>query len=188
MSSKGKGVLSYLLGWIGGLIVMFAFKDNDKKTVTHAAQAITISGANVAFSIIISVISAALYAAIGISIGFLSSIFSLLCFALLIIGLVKVLKDDADPLVPVAGEIAVKLFQKQIDAAPEAAPTGVTPKFDPNAGEPITTPVPKFDPNTGEPLTTPTTEAPAEPTTEAPAEPTTEAPTTEAPAEEKPQE
>ncbi len=169
MNSKAKGVLSYLLGWIGGLIVMFAFKDNNKRDVTHAAQAITISVADLAFGIIISIMSGIMYAAVGFSISFLASIFSLLCIALRIIGLVKALKDDADPLVPVVGDIAVKLFEKQINAAPDA-PATVVAKFDPNTGQPITTPEAKFDPNTGEPITKPEETKPEEPTTAPPIE------------------
>ena len=113
--------------------------------------------------------SGIMYAAVGFSISFLASIFSLLCIALRIIGLVKALKDDADPLVPVVGDIAVKLFEKQINAAPDA-PATVVAKFDPNTGQPITTPEAKFDPNTGEPITKPEETKPEEPTTAPPIE------------------
>ena len=168
VNSKAKGVLSYLLGWIGGLIVMFAFKDNNKKDVIHAAQSITISVANMAFGLIIGIISGIMEVAVGFNIGFLSSIFSLLCFALMIIGLVKALKDDPDPLVPVVGELATKMFEKQIAAAPETTPSTVVAKFDPNTGKPIVPPEAKFDPNTGEPITQPAEEKPEEPTTAPP--------------------
>ena len=43
MSEKAKAILAYLLGWIGGLIVLFAMKDNEKNTKFHAAQAIVLS-------------------------------------------------------------------------------------------------------------------------------------------------
>ena len=202
MGSKGKGVLSYVLGWLGGLIVLFGMKDNTKNDVRHAGQAIIVSGADIAFSIVLSVINGALYAMAGFSIPFVGTLVSILCFALRIIGLVKVLKDDPDPKLPVVGDLAEQWFAKQIAAAPDVAPavmpkfdpnTGkpINPqpeaKFDPNTGEPITQPEPtpapqaNFDPNTGEPLNKPVEEAPAA-AEEAPAE---EAPT-EAPAEEKP--
>ena len=31
MSEKGKQILSYVFGWVGGLIVLFGLKDNTKK-------------------------------------------------------------------------------------------------------------------------------------------------------------
>ena len=43
MSEKAKCILSYLLGWVGGLVVLFAMKDNEKNTKFHAAQAVTLS-------------------------------------------------------------------------------------------------------------------------------------------------
>ena len=32
MSEKAKSILSYIFGWIGGLIVLFAMKDNERNT------------------------------------------------------------------------------------------------------------------------------------------------------------
>ena len=40
MSEKGKGVLAYIFTWIGGLIVLYGMKDNERNTKIHAAQAI----------------------------------------------------------------------------------------------------------------------------------------------------
>ena len=42
MSEKGKGVLAYIFTWIGGLIVLYGMKDNERNTKIHAAQAIVI--------------------------------------------------------------------------------------------------------------------------------------------------
>ena len=43
MSEKAKSILAYIFGWIGGLIILFAMKDNERNTRFHAAQAIVIS-------------------------------------------------------------------------------------------------------------------------------------------------
>ena len=42
MSEKGKAILAYVFTWIGGLIVLFGMKDNERNTKIHAAQAIVI--------------------------------------------------------------------------------------------------------------------------------------------------
>ena len=52
MDDKGKGIIAYVFGLIGGLIVLLAFKkDNNKKTTIHACQSITISIAVLAVNI-----------------------------------------------------------------------------------------------------------------------------------------
>ena len=42
MSEKSKSVLAYVFTWIGGLIVLYGIKDNQRNTKIHAAQAIVI--------------------------------------------------------------------------------------------------------------------------------------------------
>ena len=143
MSSKGKGVLSYLLGWVGGLITLFAFKDNNRKDVFHACQAITISVAQLAATIVIAVISAVLATVTGVSLGFVGWIIDILYCILVILGLVKVLNDEADPKLPVVGDITEKIFEKKINETPEAAPAAPTANFDPNTGQPINQPTPE---------------------------------------------
>lgn len=171
MDSKGKGVLSYVFSWLGGLIVMFGFKDNDRKTVFHAAQAIVIGGGYTVLTIGITMINVVVALATGYGIPFVSWIVNILYLVLIILGIVKVLNNEADPKLPVVGDLTEKLFEKQINAAPETVQTAPAAKFDPNTGEPITTPAQqpapeaKFDPNTGEPLNK-TEEAPAEEKTE----------------------
>ena len=43
MDQKVRGLIAYLFGWVGGLIVLFAFKDNDDRTKFNACQSIVIS-------------------------------------------------------------------------------------------------------------------------------------------------
>ena len=158
MDNKGKGVIAYLFSWLGGIIVMFGFKDNDRKTVFHAAQSIVIGGAYSIVSIGIGFINVILALAIGFGIPFVSWIIGVLYLVLMILGIVKVLNDEDDPKLPVLGDLTEKLFEKQINAAPDTYVKPTVARFDPNTGEPITTPAtqpavtPKFDPNTGEPL------------------------------------
>ena len=192
MDRKGRGLLAYLLGWLGGVIVLFGFKDNDRKTTFHACQAITLSLSQYVVVLAISIISGIMAATIGIGIGFLSGIINILYIVLLIMGIVKAWNDEPDPKLPVIGDLTEKFFSKKINEAPETVtPTGtVTPKFDPNTGQPITQPQANFDPNTGQPITQPQAnfdpntgqplnqEAPATSVEETPAEqPTTDAPT-----------
>ena len=184
-NSKGKGLLSYLLGWVGGLIVLFAFKDNNRKDVIHACQAITMGIANVVLSIALAFVDGILAAVIGMNISILSSLASIFFFVMMIIGIVKVCKDDPDPKLPIIGDITMSIFGGRINAAPETVtPAGtVTPKFDPNTGKPINPqPQANFDPNTGKPITQP--QANFDPNTGQPLNnnaPTTSAPETTAP-------
>ena len=113
MDDKGKGIIAYIFGWLGGLIVLLAFKDNNKKTTIHAAQAIVIGGG----VFIINVI----YRMIPITIPFFSTVLWALQLVLVIMGIVKVCNNDA-PELPVVGNIAKSIFAKKIEEAPEVAP------------------------------------------------------------------
>ena len=178
MDRKGKGILAYLLGWLGGLIVLYEFKDNNRKDVFHACQAITLSVSEIVLSIAVGFVGGIIAFATGISFGLLSYVVYILYVVLLILGIVKVCNDEPDPKLPVIGDLTEKIFAKQINAAPETAANPATPRFDPNTGQPITQPQANFDPNTGQPITQPTTEAPV---TEEVAPVAEEAPTIDAP-------
>lgn len=147
MSDKGKGLLSYLLGWLGGLIVMLAFKDNTKRDVMNAGQSIVLSVGYVVLSIF--------FAFAGYFIPFIpyfSGIIGILYLVALIFAIVNVLTDK-DPKLPVIGDLTESIFAKALAAAPEyAAPAGGA-NFDPNTGQPINQqPQANFDPNTGQPI------------------------------------
>ena len=186
MDYKGKGFVSYFFGWIGGLIVLFAFKDNDRKTAFHACQSIVISVSQVAVNIVFGILGGIMYATVGFDISFLSSIYSILCFVLMILGIVKAMKNEADPKLPVVGDLTEKLFEKKLSEFP-ATVTPVNAKFDPTTGQPINPqPTPKFDPATGQPIN-PQPEAKLDPNTGMPitqlAPDAPEAPATAAPVE-----
>ncbi len=106
MSEKGKAILAYIFTWVGGLIVLFGVKNNEKNTKIHAAQAIVIG---LGYMILVAV-----YRIIPIYIPFFSTILYGLYAVCIIIGIVKVSKDD-NPELPVIGDIAKSIFGKKID-------------------------------------------------------------------------
>ena len=106
MNEKGKAFLAYIFTWVGGLIVLFGVKDNEKNTKIHAAQAIVIG---LGYMILVVV-----YRIIPVYIPFFSTILYGLYAVCIIIGIVKVSKDD-NPELPVVGDIAKSIFGKKID-------------------------------------------------------------------------
>ena len=121
MDDKGKGIISYVFGWIGGLIVLLAFKDNNKKTTFHACQAITASVAFMAINFI--------YGFIPITIPFFSTVVWALQIVVLVMGIVKVVNNE-DPELPVVGSLTKSIFGNKIDSAPDVVetPKETTPK------------------------------------------------------------
>ena len=106
MSEKGKAILAYVFTWIGGLIVLFGMKDNERNTKIHAAQAIVIG---VGYIIIVAV-----YRFIPIYIPFFSKILYGLYAVCVIVGILKANKNE-DPELPVVGDIAKSIFSKKIE-------------------------------------------------------------------------
>ena len=110
MTEKGKAILAYVFTWVGGLIVLFGFKDNTKNTKIHAAQAIVIGIA----SAIITDIGLYILTLIFPKSPFFKTFIYGLYIVLIIIGIVKANKDE-DPELPVVGNIAKSIFGKKID-------------------------------------------------------------------------
>lgn len=106
MTEKGKAILAYIFTWIGGLIVLYGIKDNERNTKIHAAQAIVIG---VGYMVIYGI-----YRFIPFYIPFFSTIMYGLYAVLVIIGIVKANQGE-DPDLPVVGGIAMALFGKKID-------------------------------------------------------------------------
>ena len=106
MSEKGKCIISYVFGWIGGLIVLFAMKDNERNTKFHAAQAITLSIGYFVISIA--------YRFIPITIPFFSTALWAIYIIGIIMGIAKANKNE-DPELPVIGGIAKSIFSKKIE-------------------------------------------------------------------------
>lgn len=106
MSEKGKCILAYLLGWVGGLIVLFAMKDNEKNTKFHAAQAIVLSAGYCLVTII--------YGFIPVTIPFFSTALWVIYIIGIIMGIVKANKNE-DPELPLIGNLAKSMFGKKIE-------------------------------------------------------------------------
>lgn len=106
MNEKGKCVIAYLFGWIGGLIVLFGLKDNEKNTKFHAAQAIILSAGYMIVRIV--------YSMIPIIIPFFGTILWVIYILGIIMGIVKA-NNNENPELPVIGGIAKGLFGKKIE-------------------------------------------------------------------------
>lgn len=103
MNEKVKSILAYVFGWIGGLIVLFACK-NERNTNIHAAQSIVISFANIIAATVLGFLH------LGALIGIVSGI----CFVAVILGIIKVCKET-EPEITVVGEIAKSMFAGKIE-------------------------------------------------------------------------
>lgn len=104
MNEKTKGVIAYLFGWLGGLIILLGYKDSEEQTKLHAAQAIVLSVAYIILNMAMSFIPVA---------KDFSWILSTAYLALAIIGIVKANKLEEYNL-PVITDLANKWFEKQI--------------------------------------------------------------------------
>ena len=100
---KVKGILAYLFGWIGGLIVLFACK-NEKNTNIHAAQSVVISLTSMVCGLVLSLLP----------IPFLGTIVGGLLYVLSIVGIIKVcISENAE--LPIVYGIAKSLFAGKIE-------------------------------------------------------------------------
>ena len=131
-NSVAKGLLSYLLGVVGPLIVILAFKDNNRKDLFHAGIVAYVASSILAMIPIVQIITVILIPAIGIFL-----------FVLEILGIVKVCKDDPDPKLILVGDLTESIFGKQLSAAPETVAVPQQPSFDPNTGQPVNQPAPQ---------------------------------------------
>ena len=104
MEEKYKGPLAYLLGWLGGVIVLAAFKDNTKLTKFHACQAITISVMNLVVSLVLGFIPYVKYFA---------WIFSILFIICMVLGIAKSYKEEECEL-PVISDLTRSIFKKKL--------------------------------------------------------------------------
>lgn len=101
MDQKVRGLLAYLFGWLGGLIVMFALKDNTEETKFHAGQAIVISVASFAITLVMGFIPV---------VKSFAWIISTLAFVLQVIGMIKAYKQEAYEL-PVISDLTRNIFK-----------------------------------------------------------------------------
>ena len=125
MTDKGRGILAYLLSWVGGLIVLYGMPDSKKKERIHGAQSIIAGLAFMIAFIITSIIASSmntityLYGGGYIPILIFRLIFGGLYVAIIIMGLIKV-ANEADPNLPLLGKLASIMFLRQINKEPVA--------------------------------------------------------------------
>lgn len=106
MSEKAKSIIAYIFGWIGGLVVLFAMKDNEKNTKFHAAQSITLSVGYFLVSVI--------YRYIPFTIPFFSTALWAIYIIGIVMGISKANKEE-DPELPFIGGITKSIFGKKIE-------------------------------------------------------------------------
>lgn len=106
MSEKGKAIIAYVFGWIGGLIVLIGMKDSERNTKLHAAQSIVIS---VGYWILTLA-----YRVMPIYIPFFTKGLWVIYILAIIIGIVKA-NNEENPEIPVVGSIAKSIFSKSIE-------------------------------------------------------------------------
>lgn len=106
MSEKSKCVLAYIFGWIGGLVVLYAAKNNKRNTKFHAAQSIVLSLAYFIISLVIGFLP--------FDIPFVGTALYVVYIVGVIFGIVKACKNE-DPELPVVGGLAKSIFGKKIE-------------------------------------------------------------------------
>lgn len=111
LDDKIKGLLSYLFGFIGGIVFLFVVKDSSKTVKIHAAQSIVISIGYIVLSMAIGILTAI------ISIPFVRSAPYIVYVLATIFGMVKAYQEQ-DPALPVINDMAMSLFKKQIEEEP----------------------------------------------------------------------
>lgn len=104
MNEKGKCILAYLFSWIGGLIVLYGLKDNERNTRYHAAQAIILGFGYMILAIISNFLP----------IPFLGTIIWVVYLVAIVFGIIKACNGD-DPELPVVGQLAQSMFGKKIE-------------------------------------------------------------------------
>lgn len=108
MQEKYKGPLAYLLGWLGGVIVLFAFKDNTKLSKFHACQAITLDVLSFIFAIVIGIASA--FISFLSFAGYIVSVLFLVCK---VFGIAKSYREEECEL-PVISDLTRSIFKKKL--------------------------------------------------------------------------
>lgn len=111
MEERYKGVLAYLLGLIGPLVVLFGLKDNTKLTKTHAAQALTIQIISFVTSMVLSILQ---FIPVIRYLAYIGYAIPVLLFALQIAGAIKAYHEEEFD-IPLVSDWAKKIFGKQIE-------------------------------------------------------------------------
>ena len=104
MDEKIKGVLAYLFGWLGGVLVLFGFKDNSQQTKFSAYQSIVISVVGTVATLVLGFIPVIRY--LGYAIYAVNII-------LRILGMMRSYQET-DFEIPVVSELTREVFKSQL--------------------------------------------------------------------------
>lgn len=104
MEEKIKGLLAYLFGWLGGVVILFAFKDNSQQTKFNACQSIVISVSSVIVTFVLGFIPV---------IRYFAYLINLAVFAMQVIGMIKAYKEE-DYEIPVISDLTRDIFKSQL--------------------------------------------------------------------------
>ena len=123
MEQKTRGLISYLFGIIGGLIVLFKYQDNTYDTNYHACQAIVLCGLFVTIefiSFILITVLTSIMLTTGANISVIITILtimnyllSILYVILSIIGMIKAHKEK-EYRIPGVSKLAESIFRSKI--------------------------------------------------------------------------
>lgn len=105
MEQNVRGLLAYLFGLIGGLVVLFGLKDNDSRTKFNACQAITMDAIVFVVLLVLGFIP---------FVGIVAYLFSALMTVARIIGMIKAYKEE-DFELPVISDLTRNIFKSQLD-------------------------------------------------------------------------
>lgn len=105
MEQKIRGLLSYLFGWVGGLIILLAFKDNNEQTKFNACQSIVLSAGCILIAIVLGFIP---YIRL-----FLPGLVYLAMLVFAIIGMVKAYNEEKFE-IPGVADLTKAIFKSQL--------------------------------------------------------------------------
>ena len=108
MNEKLKVIIAYLLGWIGGLIILYGIKNNTRETKIHAAQSI-VASAGMQIICIIGTITF-----IFVLLPFIPIGLYVLSVLVIIFGIIKACNDEPAEL-PIIGDWAKTIFKSKIE-------------------------------------------------------------------------
>lgn len=108
MTERTKGILAYLLGPIGGLVILFYVQGTSRETRVNAAQSIVLGVAYILLSVVLGIFS------LIISTRLLVDLVSLGYFVITIMGCVNAY-NEKEFNIPIVTENALKIFANKID-------------------------------------------------------------------------
>ena len=105
MEQKIRGLLAYLFGWVGGLIVLLAFQDNNEQTKFNACQSIVISACGMLISLAICFIP---------YVGLIAYAVNIFVIVLAIIGMIRAYNEQ-DYELPVISDLTRNIFKSTLN-------------------------------------------------------------------------